>query len=232
MDICRFCKACSLWQPFGQTDRKALRRATRLLDTYRFNNFMTTLQYMDISGLTFLIMAGLIGLTILAITYVGLYFLYKWLTKKGFRIVGIVLFLGFSTYWIYFIYTAIYPTDSFYYSEFKEVTLREVPKTAVILNKGASYPDFHGDYCSASLMTMSTDDYLTLLNDLTNDKRITKNRPEEYIGSNELDEVMENYKNEQIIHSFTRTIPGEEDQYYYIGFLDDQKTIVISVCIS
>ena len=68
-------------------------------------------------------------------------------------------------------------------------------------------------------MTLSTDDYLTLLNDLTNDKRMTKNKPGEIIGSGELDEVMRNYKTEQIIHSFTRNIVGQEDHYLFIGFL-------------
>lgn len=213
-------------------DEKVRWNAQRFILPTVSGNFMTTILYIDIAGLIFLIIAGLFGLTILAIPCVGLYFLYKWLTKKGYRIVGIALFVGFSIYLVYSIYTAIYPTDSYYYSEFKEVTLRDAPKSATIINKGASYPDFHGDYCSASLMIISTDDYLTLLNDLNNDKRITKNKPKEIIGSSEFFKVMGNYKTEQIIHSFTRNIAGQEDHYLFIGFLDDKKTIVISVCVT
>jgi hypothetical protein len=81
-------------------------------------------------------------------------------------------------------------------------------------------------------MTISTDEYLQLLNDLTNDKRITKNKQGEIIGSNELDKVMGNLKTEQIIHSFTRNITGQEDHYLFIGFLDDKKTIVVTVCVT
>ena len=193
---------------------------------------MMTLLNIDIGALIFLVIAGLIGLTILAIPYVLLFLLHKWLTKKGYRIVGLTLIIAFSFYLVYYTYTAIYPTDSFYLSEFKEVTLREAPKSATIINKDASYPDFHGDYCSASLMTVSNDDYLSLLNELTNDKRIKKNKPGEIIGSSELDKVMGSFKTDQIIYSFTRSIAGQEDHYLFIGFLDDKKTIVVSVCVS
>ena len=193
---------------------------------------MTTLLYIDIGGLIFLIIAGLIGLTLLAIPYVGLYFLHRWLTEKGYRNVGLTLVIAFTVYLGYSAYTAIYPTDSFYLSELKEVTLRDAPKSAAVINKDASYPDFHGDYCSASLITISNDDYSLLLSELTNDKRITKNKPGEIIGSSELDNVMGNLKTEQIIYSFTRSIAGQEDHYLFIGFLDDKKTIVVSVCVT
>ena len=103
-------------------------------------------------------------------------------------------------------------------------------KSAAVIKKDASYPDFHGDYCSASLITVSTDDYSSLLNELTNDKRITKSKLGETIGSSELDKVMGNFKIEQIMYSFTRSIAGKEDHYLYIGFLDDKKTIVVNVC--
>lgn len=195
-------------------------------------NFMTTLLNIDIGALIFLLIAGVIGLTILAIPYVLLYFIYKWLTKKGFRVVGLTLIVAFTIYLGYSAYTAVYPTDSFYFSEFKEVTLREAPKSATVKSKDASYPDFHGDYCSASLITVSNDDYSSLFNELTNDKRMTKNKPEEIIGSSELYKVMGNFKTEQIIYSFTRSIAGQEDHYLFIGFLDDKKTIVVSVCVT
>lgn len=193
---------------------------------------MTTLLYIDFGGLIFLIIAGVIGLILLAAPYVGLYFLHKWLTKKGYRKIGLTLIIAFTVYLGYSTYTAIYPTDSFYLSEFKDVTLRDAPKSATIINKDASYPDFHGDYCSASLITVSNEDYSTLLNELTNDKRITKNKSGEIIGSSELDKVMGDFKTEQIIYSFTRSISEQEDHYLYIGFLEDEKTIVVTVCVT
>jgi energy-coupling factor transporter transmembrane protein EcfT len=170
--------------------------------------------------------------TIIALPTVIAFFINRWLTKKGIKYVGLFLLIIAPIWTAYGVYTAIYPTDNFYLSEFKEVTLREAPKSATVINKDASYPDFHGDYCSASLLTVSNDDYSSLLSELTNDKRITKNKPGEIIGSSELDKVMGNFKTEQIIYSFTRNIPGQEDHYLFIGFLEDKKTIVVSVCVS
>ena len=175
--------------------------------------------------------AGLM-IAIISIPTVVAFIIFRWLRKKRIKYVGIILLIIAPSWTIYEVYTAIYPRDSFYYSEFKEVTLRDIPKSAVIIRKDASYPDFHGDYCSASLITLSTNDYNSLLNDLTNDKQITLIKAGEICGSEELDKVMGNYKKEQIINSFTRTISGEEDHYLYIGFLDDKKTIVISVCVT
>jgi len=180
----------------------------------------------------FLAFAAVFMIAIISIPTVVAFFIFRWLRKKRIKYVGIILLIIAPSWTIYEVYTAIYPRDSFYYSEFKEVTLRDIPKSAVIIRKDASYPDFHGDYCSASLITLSTNDYNSLLNDLTNDKQITLNKAGEICGSEELDKVMGNYKKEQIINSFTRTIPGEEDHYLYIGFLDDKKTIVISVCVT
>jgi len=180
----------------------------------------------------FLAFAAVFMIAIISIPTVVAFFIFRWLRKKRIKYVGIILLIIAPSWTIYEVYTAIYPRDSFYYSEFKEVTLRDIPKSAVIIRKDASYPDFHGDYCSASLITLSTNDYNSLLNDLTNDKQITLNKAGEICGSEELDKVMGNYKKEQIINSFTRTISGEEDHYLYIGFLDDKKTIVISVCVT
>lgn len=183
-------------------------------------------------ALIIILIIGIIGLTFLAIPFVLLYFLHKWLTKKGYKILGLLIIVSYSIYTVYSIYTAIYPTDSYYFSEFKEVTLREVPKSAIIIRKDASYPDFHGDYCSASLMTVSEQDYETLLKDLINDSRITKNKPGESIGSSELEKVMGNLNKEKIIHSFTRNIAKKQDHYLLIGFLADKKTIVVNVCVN
>jgi hypothetical protein len=180
----------------------------------------------------FLTFAVVFCASLIALPTVIAFLINRWLTKKGIKYVGLFLLIIAPLWTAYEVYTAIYPLDNFYLSEFKEVTLREAPKSAIIKNKDASYPDFHGDYCSASLITVSKDDYSSLLNELINDKRITKNNPGEIIGSNELDKVMGNFKTEQIIYSFTRSIAGQEDHYLYIGFLDDKQTIVVSVCVS
>ena len=170
-------------------------------------------------------------LAIVSLPTVLAYLVNRWLTKKGVKYIGIVLLIIAPVWTAYEAYTAVYPTDNFYFSEFKKVTLQEIPKSAKILNKYASYPDFHGDYCSVSLMTVTTDDYLALLNELTNDKRIIKNEQGEIIGSSELYRVMGNLKADQIIHSFTRNIAGQKDRYLYIGFFNDKKTIIVYVSV-
>ncbi len=186
---------------------------------------------MEIGQLLLLVLPILFGLSLIAIPYYLLYLLHKWLTSKGYRNVGPVLIISFSIFLIYSIYTAFYPTDSFYLSEFKDVTLREAPRSAMIIKKDASYPDFHGDYCSASLIALSNEDYSSLLTELINDERITEGKAGGIIGSNELHNVMGNLRTEQIIHNFTPSISGRENHYLYIGFFDDNKTIVISVCV-
>ncbi len=192
--------------------------------------------HIDISVLIFyLIVILFVLLIIVALPIVFLRYIYKLLTKRGYKLNGYILIcinlmLALYLFLTSEIYEGFYPTNSFYFDEFTEVTLRKPPKSAQIINKFASYPDFHGDYCSASLIKLSKEDYNLLLNELTNDNRIIKGV--KLIGSNELDNVIGNYKEENIIHSFTRHIPNEEDHYLYIGFLDDKQTIIVTICVT
>ncbi|MHC1704986.1 MAG: hypothetical protein AB9846_13840 [Tenuifilaceae bacterium] len=178
----------------------------------------------------FIIFAGIMALSLISLPTIIAYFLNRWLKKKGYKYIGLTLLVIAPLWTIYEVYTSIYPRDSFYLAEFKEVTLRKAPKTAEVIRKSASYPDFHGDYCSTSLIKLSKQDYMDLLKELSEDKRLIKNG--ELIGSLEFDEVMKNKKTEQIKFSFTRQIVGEEDHYLYIGFLDDQQTIVVYVSVT
>jgi hypothetical protein len=59
-------------------------------------------------------------------------------------------------------YIGIFPDESFYAEEFKDVTLRELPNSAEFISKSASCPDFHGDYCSQSQIRLSKKDYSKL----------------------------------------------------------------------
>jgi energy-coupling factor transporter transmembrane protein EcfT len=177
-----------------------------------------------------LLLAGLFALSLISLPTLIAYYINRWLTKKGFKYIGIVLLIIAPLWTVYSVYTAIYPTDSFYLEEFKEVTLRKAPKTAKVISKTASYPDFHGDYCSASLIKLSKNDYIDLIKELSYDIRLQKDGFP--IGSSELDKVLENIKPEQIRLGFTRQIPEEEDHYLYIGFLDDQQTIIVYIRVS
>ena len=124
----------------------------------------------------------------------------------------------------------LYPPDSFYAGEFNDVTLRTLPVAAQIVKSSSSYPDFHGDYCSCSLIKISLQDYTRLKSELLNDNRFTKNG--ELIGSAEFSEVMNKFKSEEIQVSFQRIIAEQQDRYLYIAFLKDGFTIVVHKCIT
>ncbi len=156
------------------------------------------------------------------------FFLNRWLIKKGVKYIGLILLIAAPICTIYLIYTAINPTDKFYYDEFKEVTLREIPESAKIIRKSASYLDFHGDYCSASIIKLSKNDYRILLSELNNDSIIIKNA--ELIGNSQLNKILGEIRTEQIVYSFTRIIPEEGDHHLFIGFLDDNETIIVTIC--
>ncbi len=178
---------------------------------------------MDIFWYLLIIFSSITGLLVL-ISFLG----YKWLKRKDYPKIAIAIPAIIMGAFFYSIYTAFYPTDNFYFEEFKEVTLRQVPESAIVIRKSASYPDMHGDYCSASLIRLSRQDFIILFDELSQDKRLVKNG--ELISSSEFEEVIGNSKPENIKFSFIRQITEKEDLYLYIGFMDDQETIVVSVC--
>ena len=174
--------------------------------------------------------AIIFGLVLISLPTVLAFLINRWLKQKGIKYVGTVLIIIAPLWTAYEIYTAIYPPDNFYFEEYEEVTLREIPASAKIKKKVASYPDFHGDYCSASLIILSKKDYSVLLKELKNDERLSQE--ENIIGSNEMDYVMSNFKREQIVHSFTRSIENQTDHYLFIGFIDDGHSIIVTVCVN
>ncbi len=175
------------------------------------------------------ILGCLFFLTVILLPTVIAYLLNRWFKRKGIKYIGLILLIVAPIWTAYEIYTAIYPTDSFYFSEFKTITGSEIPKSAMIIKKCASFPDMHGDYSSASLIQLSTQDYIGLLKELE-EKGLTKNG--ELIRSSEFNDVMEGRKIEQIKSNFVRKIPGKENDCFYIGFFDDQQTILVYICSS
>ena len=97
------------------------------------------------------------------------------LTKKRSKQINAIYVWSIVLISVYFTFDVFFPGRSFYEDEFKNVTLRNVPKSAKFIEKTASYPDIHGHYCSSSQIRLSKDDYNKLLNDLTNDKHMIKN---------------------------------------------------------
>jgi hypothetical protein len=156
--------------------------------------------------------------------------LYRWLVKKGLKYIGMFLLIATPSWTAYEVYTAIYPTDSFYVSEFERITLREPPPSAVIVRKDASYPTLQGDYCSAALITMSENDYLNLLRNMSEDKQIVRQEAYNIMNDREFDHVLGNFTAENVTHAFRRTIPDGENYYYMIYFFNDNKTVFTCAC--
>jgi len=175
---------------------------------------------------------GIIGLLI--------YFLYKPIRKRLINsgkltphrstqiINGYIILLFFIA--VFQTYKTNYPFDSFYYSEFESVTLREPPQSVEIIKKTSSYPDFHGDYCSSSLMKLSKEDYIKLYNDLLSDTQLIKNGT--VTNSDVFDKVLDRNKQNQIRFHFRRIIPDKSGLYLFIGFLNDEQTIIVNKCSS
>lgn len=132
----------------------------------------------------------------------------KYFTSKKIKIYTFLLVFAFLGYQIY---TAIYPTESFYREEYLRLTEREFPKSAKIIYKDTSYPDHFGKYYSVSHIEVSEEDFHQLLNDIENDKDFSWTRP------NEPDQPKSFFK---------KRIKNSKREKGYLTFLKDKKTIV------
>ena len=128
----------------------------------------------------------------------------------------------------YITYGISFPDDSFFKDEFSKVTLREIPGSAVFIEKSTDIPDFHGDYCSSSQIQLSPEDYTKLLNELKNDTIFS---PEQQLGSDGFTKTLAEKKPGKIKSGFKRDIEGKNGHYYYIGFYEDGITIFVNICI-
>ncbi|HEY0261386.1 MAG TPA: hypothetical protein VGB95_00035 [Chitinophagales bacterium] len=177
----------------------------------------------------FFFIAFIVGalLIIISIPTLIAFFIFRSLRKTKFKFIGIVLLVIAPIWTAFEVYTAIYPLDSFYFDEFETITYRKLPASAIIEKKDAGYSDMQGDYCSAALIQLSEKDYLKLLSELKNDKRFKVASEINVVSSEELRIVFNDLNWEQIATGFLK-----DSNYgnYYIGFLDDKKTIVISLC--
>ena len=153
------------------------------------------------------------------------YLVYRCVRKTRIRLIGTLCLLLAPLLTIYFIYTAIFPNDDFYFEEYKTATSFDAPKSAVIIKKTATYPDFHGDYISVSIIELSKEDYLSLYTKLIKDKHI--DTLGQLVGSKEFIAVV-GEKEKLIEHTFTRKIQKSEQGHYSISFLNDRKTVIIN----
>ena len=152
------------------------------------------------------------------------------LTKQRSRQINIAYIFILVLFSAYQTFDAFFPSESFYKQEFKTVTLREIPKSAIFIEKNSSYPDFHGDYCSSSQIKLSKADYEKLLSELSLDKRLTKNG--QVVGSVEFSKSLGDKSLKKMACNFIRQNEGQEDHYLFIGFYDDIETVFVNICVT
>jgi hypothetical protein len=155
---------------------------------------------------------------------VGLaYLVFHWLTKKGYRKIGLGILITVIIWTIYSSYTAFYPTDSFFEHEFEYNTGLKFPKSGEILTKDASYPDLHGDYSATALFKTNANDFYQILNAIQLAKRFQADTiPFKFNITNS----NKNFKETDFKKCFTSN-RHDRDLIFNISFDDKEKLIEI-----
>lgn len=144
------------------------------------------------------------------------------LFAKRLGIAAFALFLGWQTY------TAIYPDDSFYLVEYQIVTGRLAPPNAKVIEKHASYPDLHGDYCSFSRISLPPTAYGSLMSELSKDGRFDLSSREFVSSGFTTDKPLPSIN---VVGTFTRN-DSKSDQHYSILFLADGRLVEVHLCVT
>ena len=97
-------------------------------------------------------------LLVLIIVFFGLFvylgFCYWKRSKAAKYIIVSILFV-----FLWSVYTAIYPNDSFFEHEFERVSGMDFPESGEIIIKNATYPDMQGDYFSCFVIKVNHQDH-------------------------------------------------------------------------
>lgn len=144
----------------------------------------------------------------------------KFLNRKDKRLKFLFLIpLGFL---VYSIYASVYPPDSFYRQDFKEVTGVDFPESGQIVFKTASFPDQHGDYGSVSIIKVDREFFEKLDKHLIA-KGLTK--CVKSFGSAELMIALKEIEGKTIEREFC--VEYGLGIYCYVAFLSDKETLIV-----
>lgn len=155
------------------------------------------------------------------------WFLHRWLKRRGWARTAWLLPAALLLALSYPVYTAIYPTDSFYEQEFERITGRPFPASATIERKDASYPDQHGDYAACARLTVSPADYQRLLGHLRQDtafQALGSNFRRRFIGSSTFDHVAPDLGEAS---AYQQAFFRAGRAFMFIGFLPDGRTLIV-----
>lgn len=172
-----------------------------------------------------ILMAVIFGLPIFLI-----YLLYRFLRKRFGKLAILMPLLIFGII-VYGIYAVIFPDDDYFRGEFQFITGISLPENAIIRNKATSLPiDPHGDYCSSALIEVDENTYNQILEQVKADARFNTH---ELIGSEELTKVVGGNENERSLNFFYSAARFQKaDDYNFIGFLDDGRTLLSERCVT
>jgi hypothetical protein len=172
---------------------------------------------------TIAFVVGIIILTLILLCIpAGLSILvYKLVRKKFNKYVALALASIIPLLCIYEIYDAIWPGDGFYMGEFETVTGIKMPDSGKIIRKDAMFPAIGGDYYSSAFIEFSNRDYIDLLAYIKSD---TSFKDSTIIGSDSFGKALGPSKDSEII--FRASYYDKED-YKFIGFLSDGKSVII-----
>jgi hypothetical protein len=172
----------------------------------------------------------LLGILVIGIPVTLLYFLQKWLSKKGYKKIGLIFILSISITLIYNIYTAIYPNDSFFKDEFTNGLMFSFPDSGKVLAKDAGYPDTHGKYCSCSLISVNKSDFEKTIRFL-NSNPIYTNNDTNRVSTPEFDNVLvqsNNLDTTKMLSFYNKKRDIKNN--IAIGFLTNKNYIIFQRC--
>ena len=152
------------------------------------------------------------------------YLLYRWLKKKGYGRLANYIFSALSIFIVYNIYTAIYPTDSFYKDEFEDCFKTKFPKSGTIIAKDATYPSIHGEYNASFIAKLNAKDYHKLLALFQKD---TLNKPTSDIAfsTDSYNNIKMSIKGEVPFCAFNRL--GNYGENTSIGFMKNNTIVFL-----
>lgn len=114
----------------------------------------------------FALIFGLIFWFIQFIPTILFFLIYLRIKKKGYSKIGLSILSIVFIWNIYSVYTAFYPTESFYKDEFENYTGINFPPSAQILTKESCYPDMHGDYSASLIFKTHVNDFNHILKEI------------------------------------------------------------------
>lgn len=168
----------------------------------------------------FFILLTLIMLTLIVVVPLGLSLIIYWFIKKRrwnkylslLSLIPIII-VG------YFIYDAIFPSETFYKEEFKIATDIDFPCNGKFIFKSATYPDIHGSYSSIFCFESDSIFFQELQNKLGHIKDTTSLTP-----IAEFENGKERIKERALIKEFSY---NKRNVYYSVGFFSDKRTILM-----